>query len=201
LAFDANNRIMGVTGVGYDLGGNLTSDGSGPGTHTYFYDAENRIIQVDGTLGTCSTATACYVYNAEGQRVRKTTGISSMDHLYDLGGHKVAEVGPAGVFMRGELYAGGRHFAIFAPEPGPTGATFFTHSDWLGTERVRTDMTGTNCESIASLPYGASTSPGPAVMSAPIAFHDVFRVTWILGGWFGLKHPKPEPLSATSVRA
>jgi hypothetical protein len=30
-----------------DAAGNLTSDGS----HTYFYDAENRLIQVGGTLG------------------------------------------------------------------------------------------------------------------------------------------------------
>jgi len=158
LGFDANNHITGVTGVGYDLSGNLTSDGSGPGTHTYFYDAENRIIQVDGTLGTCSTATACYIYNADGQRVRKTTGGSSMDYLYDLAGHKIADVDPTGIFMQGELYAGDRHFAIYAPEPGPTGATFFTHSDWLGTERVRTDMTGTNCESIVSLPFGDGQS-------------------------------------------
>jgi len=158
LAFDANNRIMGVTGVGYDLSGNLTSDGSGTGSHVYFYDAENRIIQVDGTLGTCTTATACYVYNADGQRVRKTSGGSSTDYLYDLAGHKVADVDPTGVFMQGELYAGDRHLAIYAPAPGPTGATFFTHSDWLGTERVRTDMTGTNCESIASLPFGDGQS-------------------------------------------
>jgi len=88
LGFDANNRITGVTGVGYDLAGNLTSDGSGPGAHAYFCDAENRIIQVDGTLGNCSTATACYVYNAEGQRVRKTTASTSVDFLYDLAGNQ-----------------------------------------------------------------------------------------------------------------
>jgi RHS repeat-associated protein len=158
LGFDANNHITGVTGVGYDLAGNLTSDGSGPGSYNYFYDAENRIIQVGGTLGACSTATACYVYDAEGQRVRKTTGGSSMDYLYDLAGHEVADVDPTGVFMQGELYAGDRHFAIYAPNPGPTGATFFPHGDWLGTERVRTDMTGANCESIASLPFGDGQS-------------------------------------------
>jgi RHS repeat-associated protein len=158
LGFDANNRITGVTGVGYDAAGNLTSDGSGPGTHAYFYDAENRLIQVDGTLGTCSTATACYVYNAEGQRVRKTASGSSTDYLYDLAGHKIADVDPTGVFMQGELYTGSRHFATYAPEPGPTGATFFTHSDSLGTERVRTDMTGASCESIASLPFGDGQS-------------------------------------------
>jgi RHS repeat-associated protein len=60
--------------------------------------------------------------------------------------------------MQGELYAGDLHFAIFAPAPGPNGATFFTHGDWLGTERVRTDMTGANSESITSLPYGDGQS-------------------------------------------
>jgi hypothetical protein len=36
--------------------GNVTNDGVGIG-NTYFYDAENRIIQVNGTMGHCSTAT------------------------------------------------------------------------------------------------------------------------------------------------
>jgi len=31
----------------YDAAGNMTNDGN----HTYFYDAENRLVQVDGTLG------------------------------------------------------------------------------------------------------------------------------------------------------
>ncbi len=92
LGFDANNHITSVTHVGYDLAGNLTSDGSGPGAHAYFCDAENRIIQVDGTLGNCSTATACYVYNTEGQRVRKTTGSTSVDFLYDLAGNQITEL-------------------------------------------------------------------------------------------------------------
>ena len=155
LGFDANNRITGVAGVGYDSSGNLTSDGSGPGAHTYFFDAENRISQVDGTLGNCATATACYIYDAEGRRVRKATASSgTLDFLYDAEGHKVAEVDPTGTFLRGELFAAGRHFAVFAPEPGPTGATFFTHADWIGTERARTDMTGAVCESITSLAFG-----------------------------------------------
>jgi RHS repeat-associated protein len=94
-----------------------------------------------------------------------------MDYLYDLAGHKVADVDPTGVFMQGELYAGGRHFAIYAPAPGPTGATFFTHSDWLGTERVRTDMTGTNCESIGSLSFGdGQTITGTCGDVSPLHF-------------------------------
>jgi hypothetical protein len=44
--------------------GNVTNDGIGD---AYFYDAENRVIQVNGTLGNCATAWACYVYDAEGR--------------------------------------------------------------------------------------------------------------------------------------
>jgi len=53
----------------YDSAGNLLNDG----VHSYFYDAENHLIQVDGTLPYCtsngasgSAATACYYYDARG---------------------------------------------------------------------------------------------------------------------------------------
>jgi RHS repeat-associated protein len=93
------------------------------------------------------------VYDAEGRRARKTTASAgSVDYLYDLDGHQVAEVGATGVFNRGELYGGNRHLLTYTA--GPNGSTFFTHSDWLSTERARTDMTAVTCESIASLPFG-----------------------------------------------
>ena len=144
----ANNNRM--DGFSYDSAGNLLNDG----THGYFYDAESRLIQVDGTLGNCSTATACYVYDAEGRRVRKATASETLDFLYDKDGNKAAEVDSTGVFQRGELYANGRHLAVYAPDPGPSGATFFIHADWLGTERARTDVTGAVCETIGSGPFG-----------------------------------------------
>jgi RHS repeat-associated protein len=137
----ANNNRM--DGYSYDAAGNLLNDG----THSYTYDAEGRIATVDGG------STASYVYDAEGRRARKTTASAgSVDYLYDLDAHQVAEVGAGGVFNRGELYADNRHLATYTA--GQSGATFFTHSDWLGTERTRTDMTASTCESIASLPFG-----------------------------------------------
>lgn len=51
----------------YDAAGNLTFDGN----NTYTYDAENRLIQVNGIAGTWS-----YVYDGEGVRVEKCAGIS-----------------------------------------------------------------------------------------------------------------------------
>jgi len=44
-AADTNNRLVGYS---YDAAGNMTWDG----THTYTYDAENRIISMDGGAAT-----------------------------------------------------------------------------------------------------------------------------------------------------
>jgi RHS repeat-associated protein len=111
------------------------------------YDAENRIIQVDGG------STASYVYDAEGRRVRKTVGGSSVDYLYDLADRQITEASSSGGWNRGEVYAGGRHIATYA-----IGTTYFIHSDWLGTERVRTNLTAGLYESCTSLPFGDALS-------------------------------------------
>ena len=139
----ANNRIDGRS---YDSAGGLLNDG----THSYTYDAEERISQVDGTPGNCNGASACYVYNAEGQRVRRLLSSGSLDYLYDLAGHPMTEVRVSdGGWNRGEVYAGGRHIATYSG-----GTTYFTYADWLGTERARTGVNGAQCETVASLPFG-----------------------------------------------
>ena len=72
-AVNTQNRLIGYQ---YDAAGNLTNDGN----HIYTYDAENRIITVDG--GAIS-----YVYDAEGRRAEKS-GWS--DYIHDLSGRTVA---------------------------------------------------------------------------------------------------------------
>jgi len=138
--------------VTYDAPGNMTNDGLVPVAHSYYYDAENRLIQVDGTFGTCSGATACYTYDAEGRRVGKTLGAGTVNYLYDLAGKQVAEVSSAGVWNRGEVYAGSRHLATYSGGTG--GVTYFSTVDWLGTERLRTGISGPIVESCTSLPFG-----------------------------------------------
>lgn len=137
-SFDANNRIVG-SGVVYDAAGNVINDGS----HTYAYDAENRIVKVDGG------ATATYTYDADGNRVHKVTGSTAVDDVFDVAGHLVAEVNSSGSWTRAEVYAEGHHLATYSP-----GTTYFSHADWLGTERVRSNVTGAACETITSLAYG-----------------------------------------------
>jgi len=67
--------------------------------------------------------------------------------LYDLGGHVFAEV--VGGWNRGEVYAGNRHLATYAYS-----TEFFPHTDWLGTERARSNVSGTLGETCTSNPFG-----------------------------------------------
>src|SRR6266481_2074032 len=154
----ANNNRM--DGYSHDAAGNLLSDG----THSYTYDAENRLIKVDN--GT----TATYTYDADGNRVQKVSSTGSggefagtWQFLYDQSGRMVQRFN--GTLWQGNIYVGGRHLV----EDG--GGTNFSHSDWLGTERVRTTNTGTVCESIASLPFGdGQTTTGACYHSSPLHF-------------------------------
>jgi RHS repeat-associated protein len=148
FGFNANNQVASGEGVTYDAAGNTIDDG----VHQYFYDSEDRIEQVDGTLGSCSTATACYTYDAHGHRVEKTTGSVSTDYIYDLAGYEVAQYTAAGGWTRGEVYAGGRHLATY--NGGASGTMYFIHADWLTNERIRTNVTGAAAEWCTNLPYG-----------------------------------------------
>jgi RHS repeat-associated protein len=116
-----------LVGFGYDPAGNMTKDLY----HQYYYDAENRIIQVDGTLGKCSTATACYNYDAEGRRVEKAQGSSWSDRIYDLSGSVVAE--DSNGWMVGYVYFAGSLLAQYQ-----NSTTYFVHSDHLGSTRLIT---------------------------------------------------------------
>lgn len=151
-----NNRMDSYS---YDASGNLLNDG----THNYAFDAENRSTQVDN--GT----TATYVYDANGQRVRKTKGSTTVDYLYDLADHEIVEVSSTGLWNRAEIYAGGRHLATYAT--GATGVTYFNHADWLGTERMRTNMSAASCETVTSLPFGdGQTTSGSCGDPSPMHF-------------------------------
>ena len=147
-----NNRISASSGFTFDAAGNIINDSS----HTYIYDAENRIVQVD------SGSTAVYAYDAEGRRVAKTASSAggAFEYLYDLHGRAVTEMG-AGTssINRTEVYAGSRHVAT---QNVGLSTTYFMHSDWLGTKRVASGLSGTAMQTCTSLVYGDSmTCAGP----------------------------------------
>jgi RHS repeat-associated protein len=139
----ANNNRM--DGYSYDAAGNTLSDGS----HSYAYDAENRIHSVGGSTGTV------YFYDAEGRRLERTVnGAVANDYFYDGQGHMMIETIPAAPLYQ-EIYAAGMHLATYTLNSAHTAADlYFHHNDWLGTERARTTYTGALCETVASLPFG-----------------------------------------------
>jgi RHS repeat-associated protein len=143
----SNNRIDGWS---YDAAGDLLGDS----VHNYAYDTEGRISSVDSGATT-------YVYDANGQRVRKTTGGTSVDYLYDFGGHEIVELSSSGNLNRAEVYAGSRHLATYA-----LGTTYFIHTDSVGSERARSLPNGAVAETCSSYPFGdgqscSGTDPSP----------------------------------------
>jgi YD repeat-containing protein len=101
-SFDANNRITG-SGFTYDAAGNLINDG----IHSYTYDAENRIVKVDGG------STAVYTNDYQGRRVAKIAGATHYEYLFDLSDRAMSELLPGtSTANRVEVYVGGRHLAV-----------------------------------------------------------------------------------------
>jgi len=148
LAYSPNNQIM-TSGYTYDAAGNLTYDG----VHHYFYDAESRVSQVDGTAN-CVGSTACYFYDALGRRVQKTVGGIETDYLYDTSGNVVTEFNndcQTMCWSVGYAYLNGEIVAQYSAS-----TTFFVHQDHLGSSHILTDVAGdsTPADCNAFYPFG-----------------------------------------------
>jgi RHS repeat-associated protein len=142
FSFDSNtNRNISFT---YDAAGNQVNDAS----HTYSYDAEGNVLQVDGG------STATYVYDAFNQRVKVQTASSASEYLFDPSGRRVSSWllngSPAGFGDEGRIWWDGGLLAT----RDFNGTTYFHHSNWLGTERMRTDYQGQVATTSPSLAFG-----------------------------------------------
>jgi RHS repeat-associated protein len=148
FSFDSLFSYNHVTNSGfqYDAAGNMTHDAS----HSYIYDAENRITAVDGG------ATATYSYNGEGQRSRKMVAGVATDYVYNLGGLVMAEVGSGSTWQREYVYLGRQLVAEYE-----NGTTYFVHGDHLGSTRLLTGYpTASVVECDDYYPFGESIGCG-----------------------------------------
>jgi len=150
--------------MSFDPPGNMTADRSGTGTHTYQWDAEARLSSVDKNSGiTCGTGTsnasACYDYNALGQRVQGTYGgasyAGSWEWLFDVNGEEMDEC-DAAYDSGGRCWSyswvrlGGRSIADFFSNSSAA----FNHVDNLGTTTLVTAGDGTAKTDLRFYPYG-----------------------------------------------
>jgi len=136
-----NNQLIGYQ---YDAAGNMTFDGS---PH-YTYDAENRITQVD------SGSTASYVYNENGQRVRKNTGTGWTEYFYGPNGSVQSEYNGSSWPVQ-YVYAGSQLIAEYT-----NGTTEFVHSDHLGSTRMVTGVNQSVVDNLDYLPFGQQIAGG-----------------------------------------
>jgi RHS repeat-associated protein len=146
----STNRIATIngssTGVSYDAAGNMLGDGTGAGSHTFTWDAENRMASV--TVQSISTTT--FVYNALGQRVKKNVGSTPQYYYYDASGNQAGVRNSAGSWTE----------EFFPPVAGinyvkyQNGSTYFLHTDMLATTGMATDSTGAMQQDILYYPWG-----------------------------------------------
>jgi RHS repeat-associated protein len=151
LSFNTTNNRINSTGYSYDAAGNLLSDN----THGYVYDAENRVTCVLGSTGTCNDATAVnYYYAPGGERIAKVMGTTVEEYVYDPQGHVTSAHDATTATLWNEIYdRDGRHVAT-----KNSNGFVWNLADWLGTERVRTNSSGTVIESCTDTPYGMNTA-------------------------------------------
>lgn len=134
-----NNQLRSAT---YDAAGNEVNDGV---SHTYTYDAEGNVIQVDGG------ATAQYLYDALNRRVRVQTSAATNEYVFDPAGHRLSTwPTSSNSGTEGRIYMGGKLLAYRAQD----GTTYFQHMNALQTTRIRTNYQGQNATTESSLPYG-----------------------------------------------
>ena len=140
VAAGTNNQ---VTGNQYDAAGNVTY---GPGSHHFTYDAENRIIQVD-------SGSASYVYNENGNRVRKNIGSAWTEYFYGPNGSVQSEYNGSWPFQY--VYAGSNLIAQYT-----SSTTEFVHTDYLGSTRMVTGVNQAVADSMDYLPFGLQIAGG-----------------------------------------
>jgi len=141
----SNNRI---TGASYDNAGNLLNDGY----HSYAYDAENKISKVDGT--------SAYVYDGNGERVRKLIG-ENLRFIYGLSGQLIAEYsGSTGALTKEYIYGPNGLVATIEPTTINSNGTRYTTSDHLGSPRVISNSSAGVVSRHDYMPFGEEIGSG-----------------------------------------
>ncbi|MCP3669198.1 MAG: hypothetical protein GY814_01920, partial [Gammaproteobacteria bacterium] len=131
---DANSNRLDQVGTDprtYDSIGNTKTDRNG--TRVFTYNKAGRIAEIHEN----TTLLASYTYNAEGQRVIKTTTTGTTYYLYDTAGQLLGEYDESGQPIKEYVYLAGEPIA----QVDNTSITYL-HTDHLATPRKATNEAG-----------------------------------------------------------
>lgn len=120
----------------------MTNDG---GSHSYTYDAENRISEVGSSL--------TYSYDGDGKRVHKSGGLM---YWYGTGSSPLLETSSTGSLTYEYIFFNGQRIA----RRDSSNNVYYYYSDHLGSARVVINSPGTSAETCFYYPYGVEMS-GP----------------------------------------
>ncbi len=101
------------------------------------------------TATTVTVGTATYVYDGDGNRVKKISGGATTLYWYGAGGNVLTETDGSGGFQKDYIYFGGRRLAML----DSSSAKFYL-GDQIGSARVITWDNGTMCADSDFLPFG-----------------------------------------------
>ncbi|HEV8431327.1 MAG TPA: RHS repeat-associated core domain-containing protein [Pyrinomonadaceae bacterium] len=157
LSFSSSTNRITTSGYSYDSAGNLTNDT----VHTYSFDAENKIVKVD--------TVSAYVYDGEGQRVRKLVGENTR-FVYGIGGELIAEFDGSSGNLRKEYIQGGSLITI-EPTAVNSNGTRYTVSDHLGSPRVVTNSAAAVVSRHDYMPFGEELGSGVGGRTTGMGFN------------------------------
>lgn len=140
-----NTNNQANTCLGYDAAGNVTSNSSA----TYTYNQEDQMTKF------VTTTTDIYVYDGDGQRVKKNIGAVTL-YWYGATGNVLDETSSNGTLVSEYIYFNGKRVA----RRDADNSVHYYFSDHLGSASVVTNATGTmtNCPA-ANSPMNYTTIP------------------------------------------
>lgn len=150
ITYQANNlnqySKVGTVSPGYDLNGNLISDGK----NTYTYDPDNRLASIK------NTQTTTYKYDAFNRRISRNVNGAITYFLYD-GDDLVAEINAAGTKMAEYVHGPGVDEVLLMER---NGQKYYYQYDGQGSVTEITNPTGVIVENYIYDAYGKPTMYG-----------------------------------------
>lgn len=151
---------IGANPITSDAAGNITEDI----TREYTYDDAGHISSIDIS----STTVGTYIYDANNQRVTKTTPSDTIHYVYGLDGLLYGEYDATGNLIREYVYLNGEPLAQIDNISSSDVITYL-HTDHLGTPRIGSNASGVNVWAWDSDAFGNGTPSGTATVTLRFA--------------------------------